>query len=64
MKTFVEKLKFYTSNPSILWRGECRYEGFDRERAQYARDHPWVLNYGFGHKELLEYQDKFDNLAL
>lgn len=64
MKEFLAKLRFYLRNPSALWHGEFSYERFDRQRAQYARDNPWVLNYDFGHKELLEYENYYDSRVI
>ncbi len=40
------------------------YEKFDRSRVKYAQDNPWVMNYDFGHKELVEYWNRFDNTII
>lgn len=40
---------FYDTENSDYWR-----EKWDRSRIQYAIDNPWVMQYDFGHKELIE----------
>jgi hypothetical protein len=38
----------YADDPRF-WHAE-----FEKARAEYAKANPWVLAYGFGHKELIE----------
>lgn len=43
------------------WNENPNYHNrkFIMERAKYARENPWVLNYDFGHKECLEFEKKY-----